>query len=117
MARQAHTMQATSTAPAVSHAEIVQALDMAPEAFQGTQKQKKVLEEVLASLDCSKKFDEQDPAVWRRCVRWAREAMPSLSLRYEAAWPVELYVKISLSKRIAYKRYRFKKVVAQCKHT
>lgn len=134
------------------HGEIAQALDMDDEDFtvfkvrlfscaifllnlvSGIQRQ--VREKMYASLDPSKKFDEQDPSAWRRFVQWvgqsvyycsafvilastfkAYETMPSLISKYEDAWPVELYVKISLSKRIAHERFRFRKAVAKYKQT
>jgi hypothetical protein len=43
--------------------------------------------------------------------------MPSLVSRYEDAWPVELYVRTSLNKYIAYERYRFRKAVAKYKRS
>ncbi|KAG1738491.1 hypothetical protein EDB19DRAFT_1713818 [Suillus lakei] len=43
--------------------------------------------------------------------------MPSLISKYEDAWPVELYVKINLSKRIAHERHQFRKAVAKYKRT
>ncbi|KAG2364349.1 hypothetical protein BDR07DRAFT_1482627 [Suillus spraguei] len=78
---------------------------------------RQVREKMHASLDHSKEFDEQDPSVWRRFVQWAYEAMPSLISKYEDAWPVELYVRINLNKRIAHERHLFKKAVAKYKRT
>ncbi|KAG1786563.1 uncharacterized protein HD556DRAFT_1414895 [Suillus plorans] len=97
------------------HGEIAQALDMDDDDFTVFKRQ--VREKMYASLDPSKKFDEQDPSAWRRFVQWAYETMPSLISKYEDAWPVELYVKISLSKRIAHERFRFRKAVAKYKQT
>lgn len=98
--------------------------------------QKQVREKMHTSLDHSKKFDEQDPSAWRAFVQWvgqsdhcrdalviltstfkAYEAMPSLISKYEDAWPVELYVRISLNKHIAYERHQFKKAVAKYKRS
>jgi hypothetical protein len=45
----------------------------------------------------------------------AYEAMPSLISKYEDAWPVELYVRINLRKRIAQQRHQFRKAVAKYK--
>ncbi|KAG1774388.1 hypothetical protein EV702DRAFT_1047748 [Suillus placidus] len=97
------------------HGEIARALDMDTDDFMEFKRQ--VREKMYASLDHSKKFDEQDPSAWRRFVQWAYEAMPSLISKYEDAWPVELYVKISLSKRIAHERHQFRKAVAKYKRT
>lgn len=98
--------------------------------------QKQVREKMHTSLDHSKKFDEQDPSAWRTFVQWvgrsdhycgalviltptfeAYEAMPSLISKYEDAWPVELYVRISLNKHIAYERHQFRKAVVKYKRT
>ncbi|KAG2067310.1 hypothetical protein BDR04DRAFT_868498 [Suillus decipiens] len=95
------------------HGEIARVLDMDDNDFM--EFKRKVREKMYASLDHSKEFDEQDPAAWRRFVQWAYEAMPSLISKYEDAWPVELYVRISLNKRIAQERHRFKKAVAKYK--
>ncbi|KAG1816470.1 uncharacterized protein BJ212DRAFT_1299731 [Suillus subaureus] len=97
------------------HEEIARALDMNTDDFMEFKKQ--VREKMYASLNHSKKFDEQDPSAWRRFVQWAYEAMPSLISKYEDAWPVELYVKISLNKRIAQDRHQFRKAVAKYKRT
>ncbi|KAG2132915.1 uncharacterized protein EDB93DRAFT_1175368 [Suillus bovinus] len=97
------------------HDEIARALNMDDDDFMEFKKQ--VRDKMYASLDLSKRLDEQDPSVWRRFVQWAYEAMPSLISKYEDAWPVELYVKINLKKRIAYERFRFRKAVAKYKRT
>ncbi|KAG2032026.1 hypothetical protein BDR03DRAFT_1095185 [Suillus americanus] len=97
------------------HEEIARALDMDTDDFMEFKKQ--VRERIYASLDHSKKFDQQDPSAWRRFVQWAHEAMPSLISKYEDAWPVELYVKINLSKRVAHERHLFRKAVAKYKRT
>ncbi|KAG2141908.1 hypothetical protein DEU56DRAFT_795480 [Suillus clintonianus] len=97
------------------HEDIAQALDMAPDDFLDFKR--RVRQEMNVSLDYSKKFDEQDPSAWQRFIQWSYDAMPSLMSKYEDAWPVELYVRITISKRIAQERFNFRKAMAKYKRT
>lgn len=91
-----------------------------------------MFEKVRASLDCTRKLEDQDPLTWSKFLQWVRffaaytvfcilittckahRAMPSLAARYENFWPVELSVKAKLGKIIAHDRHHFK--VAMEKH-
>jgi len=80
------------------HGEIAQALNMDADDFEefkvslfpgvifllnpSSEIQKQVREKMYASLEHSKKFDDQDPSAWRGFVKWVGQSFTAAVLRY-----------------------------------